>query len=280
MNYGLHISTAGKLATTPQRAKAMTADALQIFAGSPRSFKQPVYTAELTAGFKQSCIDLGMPAFIHMLYLTSYGSPDDTLRQASIDAAQQTMRNADLLGVNGVVTHLGSHKGKGTAAVMDHLRDALLEVISVADTKLLLENSAGAGGNVGNSIDELAQIYEAVGRTPKIGFCLDTAHLFASGYEVRTEAGWKAVLDEFDAKIGLDNLGCVHLNDSKVDLGSKRDRHENIGQGLIGEAGFKVILNEPRMKNLTGLLEVPGLDDKGPDKANLDKLRELTSATT
>ncbi|HEX7259400.1 MAG TPA: deoxyribonuclease IV [Candidatus Saccharimonadia bacterium] len=276
MKYGLHISTAGNLSTTPGRAEAMTAAALQIFAGSPRTFKQPTYTPEITDGFKQACTDLKLPSFIHMLYLTSYGSPDDKLRDSSIAAAKQTMRNADLLGVEGVVTHLGSHKGEGTAAVIDRLRDALLDVVDGVETKLLLENSAGAGGNVGNSIEELALIYEAVGRTPKIGFCLDTAHLFASGYDVRTDEGWKGVLDEFDAKIGLKNLGVIHLNDSKVDLGSKRDRHENIGNGFIGEAGFKVILNEPRLDGMVGLLEVPGIDDKGPDKPNLDKLRELT----
>lgn len=278
MKYGLHIKTAGNLGTTPERAKAMGADALQIFAGSPRTFKQPIYTADTTAGFHEACLNLDMPAFIHMFYLTSYGSPDDKLRRSSIDGAKQTMRNGDLLKVDGVVTHLGSHKGLGTATVIDRLRDGLLEVIDAAETtKLLLENSAGAGGNVGNSIDELALLYEAVGRTPKIGFCLDTAHLFASGYDVRTEEGWSGVLDEFDTKIGLENLGCIHLNDSKVDLDSKRDRHENIGQGFIGEEGFKVILNEPRLKDSVGLLEVPGLDEKGPDKPNLDKLRELTT---
>ncbi len=277
MKYGLHISTAGNLSTTPGRAKAIGADALQIFAGSPRTFKQPIYNAELTAGFKQACQELAMPSFIHMLYLTSYGSPDDKLRASSIGAAKQTMKNADLLGVKGVVTHLGSHKGLGTATVIDRLRDALLEVVGKTSTKLLLENSAGAGGNVGNSIDELALIYEAVGRNPKIGFCLDTAHLFASGYDVRTKDGWKAVLDEFDKKIGLEHLGVIHLNDSKVELDSKRDRHENIGQGFIGEDGFKVILNESRLQHMVGLLEVPGMDGKGPDKINLDKLRELTA---
>lgn len=279
MKYGVHISTAGNLPKTPARAKMLGADAIQIFAGSPRTFKQPAYGPELAAAFKQACSDEGLPAFIHMMYLTAYGTPDARMRRLSIDAAVQTMKNAEALGVAGVVTHMGSHKGAGMAAIMENLRDALLEVVEpVKTTKLLLENSAGAGNNVGNSISELADIYESVDRDVRIGFCLDTAHLFASGYDIRNEDGWKAVLDEFDAKIGLDKLGCIHLNDSKVDLDAKRDRHENIGQGFIGEAGFKVILNEPRLKGQFGLLEVPGIEGKGPDKANLDKLRELTRA--
>jgi deoxyribonuclease IV len=277
MKFGVHISTAGDLVGTPARAKAMGADALQFFAGSPRTWKQANYTDEVAADFKAAAANLNMPTFIHMMYLTSYGSPDVKLRQASAAAAKHTMDNAERLGVQGVVTHLGSHKGEGLASVMDNLRDALLGV--VADTKesrLLLENSAGAGGNVGNGLDELAQIWEAVGRDSRIGFCLDTAHLLAANYEVRTADGWKAVLDEFDQKIGLDRLGCIHLNDSKVDIGSKRDRHENIGQGFIGEAGFRVIVNEPRLADMVGILEVPGIDHKGPDKPNLDKLRALT----
>ncbi len=278
MKYGLHISTAGDVSGTPQRAKDMGAETLQIFAGSPRMWKQPTYTEETASGFRQACLDLNLPAYAHMMYLTSYGSPDDDLRNKSIAAGSLTMRNADMLGLKGVVTHLGSHKGLGIETVMDRLRDALIEVAENGkQAKLLLENSAGAGGNVGNSIDELAKIYEAVGRHPNIEFCLDTAHLFACGYEVRTAEGFGAVLDEFDAKIGLAKLTCIHLNDSKVDLGSRRDRHENIGFGLIGEDGFRVILNEPRLKDLPGILEVPGIDKKGPDKPNLDKLRALSA---
>lgn len=277
MRFGVHISTAGDFAGTPARAARMGAEALQIFAGSPRTWKQATYTDDVAAAFRQAAASLDMPTYIHMMYLTSYGSPDKQLRAQSIAAAKHTMANAELLGVRGVVTHLGSHKGEGLAAVLNDLRDALLEVVEpVKNSRLLLENSAGAGGNVGNSIDELAQIFAAVGRDRRIGFCLDTAHLLAAGYEVRTASGWQAVLDEFDAKIGLGRLGCLHLNDSKVDLGAKRDRHENIGAGYIGENGFRVIINEPRVRDIDGILEVPGITGKGPDRPNLDKLRALT----
>lgn len=277
MKYGVHIKTAGDLPGTPARAVAMGAAALQFFAGSPRTFKQPSYADGIAMAFREASKEQGIPTFVHMMYLTAYGTPDTGLRQRSIDAAKQTMVNAEALGVNGVVTHMGSHKGVGLDSVMDSLRDALLEVVSPTKaSKLLLESSAGGGGSVGNSIDELAAIFEAVKRDKRIGFCLDTAHLFAAGYEVNTAEGWAGVLDEFDAKIGLEHLGCIHLNDSKVEFNTKRDRHENIGQGFIGEEGFRVIINEPRLKDAYGILEVPGLDHNGPDKANLDKLKELT----
>jgi deoxyribonuclease-4 len=276
--YGLHTSTKGDLAGTPARAKGMGAEALQIFAGSPRTFKQPSYTDQAADDFKLAANQIEMPTYIHMMYLTAYGTPDVELRQKSVAAAHQTMINAEQLGIKAVVTHMGSHKGEGLDAVMPVLVESLQAVLEpVKESKLLLEISAGSGGNIGNSIEELAAIFEAMGRDERLGFCLDTCHLLAAGYEVRTEAGWTETLEKFDKLIGLDRLPVLHLNDSMTDLGSKRDRHENIGMGFIGEDGFRVILNHPLVKNKVGLLEVPGLDGKGPDKANLDKLRELTN---
>lgn len=279
MKYGVHISTAGNLPGTPARAKAMGADVLQFFAGSPRTFKQPVYTDDIAEKFKVAAAEIDMPTYIHMMYLTAYGTPDDEMRAKSVAAARQTMENAEKLGVRGVVTHMGSHKGLGLEAVMDKLVESLKTVLEpVKDSKLLLEISAGSGGNIGNSIEELAAIYEAMGKDERMGFCLDTCHMFAGGYEVNTEVGWDAALTKFDKLIGLDKMPVFHLNDSKTELGSNRDRHENIGKGCIGEDGFKAILNNPKTKGKVGILEVPGLDGKGPDKPNLDKLRELTKA--
>ncbi len=161
---------------------------------------------------------------------------------------------------------------------MDVLVQSLTTVIEPTESsQLLLEISAGSGGSIGNSIEELSAIFEAMGRDPRIGFCLDICHMLAGGYAVHTEEGWDNALKLFDELIGLDKMPLLHLNDSKTDLGSKRDRHENIGQGYIGEDGFKVILNNARIQNKIGILEVPGMDGKGPDKPNLDKLRELTA---
>jgi deoxyribonuclease-4 len=276
MIYGVHISTAGDLVGTPARAAAMGAGSLQIFTGSPRTWRQATYSDEVASNFRAELGRLSMPAFTHMMYLTAYGTPDKELRSKSIEVAKHTLKTADQIGMSGVVTHMGSHKGMGTDSMLSVLKDSLLEAVSDTATMLLMENSAGAGGNVGNSIDELAKIYEATGRSPKIGFCLDTAHLLAAGYEVRTAEGWDGLLKEFDQKIGLDRLKVIHLNDSKIDIGGKVDRHQNIGFGYIGEDGFKHILNHPKVKDLPGILEVPGIDGHGPDKANLDKLKSLT----
>jgi deoxyribonuclease-4 len=277
MKYGVHISTAGNLPGTPARAQAMGAEVLQFFAGSPRTFKQPNYDDKLAAEFREAAASINMPTYIHMMYLTAYGTPDDGLRAKSVEAATQTMVNAEKLGVKGVVTHMGSHKGLGLGSVMKLMVESLRQVIEpVKNSKLLLEISAGSGGNIGNSLEELAAIYEAMGRDERLGFCLDTCHLLAAGYEIRTKEGWDKVLNDFDRLIGLDRLPILHLNDSKFDLDAKRDRHENIGQGFIGDKGFEVILNHPKLKDKVSVLEVPGLDGKGPDKPNLEKLHALT----
>jgi deoxyribonuclease-4 len=277
MKYGVHISTKGDLPGTPARAQSMGAEALQFFAGSPRTFSQPTYTDEVADGFKQAAADIGMPTFIHMMYLTAYGTPNEALRAKSVAAARQTMVNAERLGVQGVVTHMGSHKGVGLEAVMDVLVESFKTVMEpIKNSKFLLEISAGSGNNIGNSIEELAAMYEATGRDERVGFCLDTCHMLAAGYEVRTKAGWDEALEKFDQLIGLDKLGVLHLNDSMTDIDSKRDRHENIGKGFIGDEGFKIILNHPKIQDKIGILEVPGLEHKGPDKPNLDKLRALT----
>ncbi len=278
MKYGLHISTAGNLATTPERAREMTADCMQIFAGNPRGWRPTFYTDDQAAAFREACKDSDMPTFIHMLYLVSYGSGDEELRRKSIIAMTQMLATADQLGCRGVVTHLGSHKGLGLDQALERLCSGLLETLKDSkDSWLILENSAGAGGNIGNSLDELKQIIDGMGGHPRVKVCLDTAHTLTSGYEIRTKAGFDAFIKEFDAKIGLDRLVCMHLNDSKADLGAHIDRHENIGDGFIGNDGFKVIINHPKLRDVPGMLEVPGLEGKGPDKANLDRLRALVN---
>lgn len=257
----------------------MGAEVLQIFLGSPRTFALTTYTPEVAESFKQACDQEGIPSYVHMMYLTAYGTPDEAMRLKSVAAAKQTMVNAEQLGIHGVVTHMGSHKGEGLTAVMPKLVQSLKEVIEpVKNGRLLLEISAGSGANIGNSIEELAEIYEAMGRDQRIGFCLDTCHMLAAGYDVASTKGWSDALDKFDQLIGLDKMPILHLNDSKFELGSKRDRHENIGDGHIGADGFRVILNHPKVQDKVGVLEVPGIAGKGPDKENLDRLRALTTS--
>lgn len=281
MKYGAHVATRGDFYSIPQRAAAMGAEVVQIFAGNPRSFQVKNFTEEEGEKFRSACQANGLQCFIHMSYLTSYGSPDAGLRQKSIDSYAQMLQNADTLGCLGVVTHLGSHKGEGFSARVDELAAGLVKAVDKSRSQAwaIIENSAGQGGVMGNSLGELAEIYEKTDRHPQIKFCLDTAHLMGAGIEFRTKESLDELLETFDQLIGLENLVIVHLNDSKVDLGERKDRHENIGDGFVGRDGFKPILNHPKLAKLPGVLEVPGLDGKGPDKANIDRLKDLTDSS-
>ncbi len=257
----------------------MGAETLQIFASNPRGWKQTSYTADQGQAFQSACREAGIgPVWVHMMYLASYGTPDTDQRQKSIEALAHTLASADTLGAKGVVTHMGSHKGLGFEQALSRITDSYTRALEDSEHSLLImENSAGAGGNVGNSLVELATMLEAMKGHPRMAVCIDTAHALTSGYDIRTRSGLDDFLAEFDRRLGLDRLAVMHLNDSKADLGTHIDRHENIGDGAIGKAGFEVIVNHPKLKDVCGILEVPGIDGKsGPDQANLDRLKALT----
>jgi len=274
MRFGAHVATGGSLAAAPYKAAAMGAECVQVFVGNPRGWRSVTPSDEAIEGFRKGCAETGVEPYVHCMYLVNYGTADDTLRDRSIAALAHTMRVADELGVRGVVTHLGSHKGTGFETVLDRLCDGLAAGLAASrHTMLLPENSAGQGGTVG-SLTELAAIVHRLA-DDRVGVCLDTAHLLAAGHEIRTRAGLDALAAEFDAAIGLPRLRVLHLNDSKTDLGSRVDRHQNIGDGCIGTDGFAEIVNHPALAGLPGLLEVPGLSGRGPDAANLDRLRGL-----
>ncbi len=277
MKLGLHSATAGDLLGTPARAAAMGAEVLQIFISNPRGWNVTTCPPEQGEAFQAACREAGISdVFAHMIYLVSYGSPDDEMRRKTVKAMQATLAGADILGIRGVVTHLGSHKGQGLDQALMRIRDSLMQVLEPQNEAwVILENSAGSGGNMGNSLEELEAILTACDRHPRLKICLDTAHLLGSGYDVRTPVGWNDFIEKFDSLIGLDRLACMHLNDSKADLGSKVDRHENIGDGYYGQGGMRHILTDPRLADVPGILEVPGIDGKGPDAENIRRLREL-----
>ena len=266
--------------TAPERARAMGADAIQIFAGNPRGWRPTEYTPEQGQQFHAACSEAKISdVFIHEIYLVSYGSPDPEMQHKSVNSLTHSLAVADLLGARGVVTHMGSHKGLGTEQALGRIRESFTKALKGSkDSWLIIENSAGAGGNMANSLDEIGQIIDVMDGHPRLRVCLDTAHTLTSGYEIRTPEGWNDFMKQFDKLIGLDRLACFHLNDSKADLGAHIDRHENIGDGFIGLAGFKGIVNYPRLTDTPGLLEVPGLEGKGPDAANLERLRKLVKS--
>ena len=281
MKLGMHIATAGNLIGTPARAAAMGAETIQIFASNPRGWRPTNYTAEQAAAFKQAVSKSKLdPVWMHMIYLVSYGTPDDELRGKSVTAMRAALANADLLGVRGVVTHMGSHKGLGFDQAVDRTVDSITQALDASERSLfILENSAGQGGTMGNSLEELAAIIDGMKGHPRLAVCIDTCHTLNAGYEIRTPEGLDGFLADFDRLIGLDRLVVLHLNDSKQDLGSHIDRHENIGFGTIGDEGFRHIINHPKLAGLSGVLEVPGMDGKsGPDQPNMQRLISLRNS--
>lgn len=282
MRFGVNLgagASVGGLGGVPDRAAAMGADCVQVFVTSSRAWRAVPPPDDAVTRFRDACARTGVESFVHVTYLVNYATGDDALLGRSTDALRHTLRVADALGVTGVVTHLGSHLGAGFDAVLDRITAALSGVLADGDAAgekpvLLLENAAGAGGTVGAGIGELERIITGMGRPERVGVCLDTAHLLAAGYEIRTRAGLDEMAGEL-ATLGPDRLRLLHLNDSKTELGSRVDRHENIGDGHIGRNGFAEIVNHPALRHLPGILEVPGLTGHGPDAGNLARLREL-----
>jgi deoxyribonuclease-4 len=212
-----------------------------------------------------------------MIYLVSYGTADDEQRGKSVTAMRQMLATADLLGAKGVVSHMGSHKGEGFDQALERIADSITQSLDASEHSLfILENSAGGGGNIGNSLEELVAILDALKGNPRLAICIDTAHALTSGYEIRTPEGLNKFLSDFDRLLGLDRLVVMHLNDSKADLGTHIDRHENVGDGFLGLEGLRGIINHPKLAGISGVLEVPGLDGKsGPDQENMDRLKAL-----
>ncbi len=277
MILGLHVSASGGVEKAPDRASKQTGESLQIFAGSPRMWRKTTYTTQQGHAYKQAAKNASVQeTFIHVMYLTSYGTADEEHRAKSIDAYINALKNCDTIGARGAVTHLGSHKGDGFEVALPRIKDALEQVIdSDTEAEIILENSAGAGDTIGSSFEEIAAIIDACDNHERLKVCLDTAHMFTAGYDIRQAGQWEQVMNKFDKTIGIERLSVLHINDSKVDFDTHKDRHENIGDGFIGLDAFSPIVNDERLQHISGILEVPGLSTEGPDKANLDRLRKL-----
>ena len=276
MKLGAHVSTSGGLQKAIERATNIGAEAIQIFASSPRAwrFRQP--DDETAEEFRRLSEQENVsPCYIHGSYLVNIGGSSDQIEK-SIDSLVNNMQAAAKIGAEGVIFHGGSHKGKSFDNVFDQAVDTLQKVLELSPDNvwLCLENSAGMGAHIGSSFQEMGALISGVNH-PNLKVCLDTEHLFAAGYNIASPRELKEVMKEFDAEIGLDKLVAVHANDSKVELGAGVDRHENIGDGHIGTDGFKCIMAEPSFKNVPFFLEVPGFDGEGPDKKNLDLLKEI-----
>jgi deoxyribonuclease-4 len=273
--FGGHVS--GGVKAAPERGAEIGGNALQLFVQSPRAWRFPDHDPAVLESFSDRARAAGIEAtLVHAIYLCNFASPDDEIYGKSVDVLRRTVDTACAIGADGVVFHVGSHLGSGFEAGLDRALPALESVLErCSDTTwLLVENSAGAGGTMGRSLEELAALIDRAGRHPRLGICLDACHLWASGYDVTDAATLESVLDGVDELIGLDRLRALHVNDSATPLGSNRDRHANMLEGLMGE-GLGVFLASPRLQHLPVLLEVPGRNGKGPDADEVRKLREL-----
>jgi deoxyribonuclease-4 len=274
---GAHVSTSGGIHTAIDRIEAMDGDCVQIFTQSPRTWRPTNHDPANFERFKERRAEAGIGAVVcHALYLINLASPDDELYAKSVAALENTVDVGSAIDADGVVFHVGSHLGSGFEAGLDRAVPALRKALKRCSetTWLLMENTAGAGGTIGRSIEELAALYEALDKHERLGICLDSCHLYASGYDVTDRKELNRVLREVDEQIGLDRLRVLHVNDSKAPLGSNRDRHDNIGDGLLGE-DLGVFLAHPKLQKLPAFLEVPGTDGHGPDAEQVRKLKEL-----
>ena len=276
MELGAHVSAAGGVDKAVGRAAAIEAEAIQLFASSPRGWKFRPIPDDKAESYKEKAASEGVGStFLHGSYLVNIGGKPD-LVEKSIDSLVNHMNAAAQLGARGVIFHSGSHKGVGFDAVFDQAINALTQVLDSTDdeVQLIIENCAGMGAQIGASFAELGRMIKAVD-SPRLTICLDTEHAFAAGYNIADPEGLEKSMVEFDAEIGLDKLVVVHANDAKVEFGSGIDRHENIGEGYIGIKGFETIMAHAAFADVPFLLEVPGTDRKGPDKPNLDRLKEI-----
>jgi deoxyribonuclease-4 len=277
MLIGGHVSSSGGLVRAIERGEELGCETMQIFNQSPRAWRPTKYTSGDFDAARDKLAESPVDSvFIHAVYLINCASPDPELREKSHQSLTHALRIGDGIGAGGVVLHPGSSKGAPTEEAIPLIADALLEALEESEScPILLENTAGSGDTIGRTCDELAAVIDQANGDSRIGICLDSCHLLASGHEVRDSAELEQVIDGYDRAVGLDRLLCLHLNDSKTKLGSNVDRHANLGDGELGEDGIRTFLGEPRFEGLPVLLEVPGPEGKGPDRGQIELAKRL-----
>jgi deoxyribonuclease-4 len=271
MLIGAHVSPAGGPANAIARGVERGCRAIQIFNQSPRQWKPTEYDDEKVAAFQEAFADSGVEALlIHAVYLVNCASEDPDLRDKSLTSLIASLRAGAALGAVGVVLHPGSALKDEPRAAVKRAAAVIREALAESEgCDLHLENTSGAGGTLGRTFEELAALIEGAGGRKRLGACLDSCHLLASGYDIRNAAGLSTVVDEFDRVVGLDRLGSLHVNDSKTALGSNVDRHAALGEGELGEEGCVAFLSEPRFDGLVCVFEGPGVEGKGVEPIDM-----------
>ena len=277
MKIGAHVSTSGGISKAVGRGQEIGCEALQIFGSSPQSWAFREIPDKEIEAFRHNKADAGIgPVFLHAIYLVNLGTERPDVLQKGIDSLAAHLALAARIGADGLIFHPGSHGGAGFEAVLPQVADGIRQALDKAPDGpcLAVENMAGMGKHIGARFEELGAILEAVD-DERLKVCLDTQHSFAAGYDLTTGEGIEDMLSQLDAGPGSSNVVAIHANDSKRVCGSGVDRHDNIGEGFIGEDGFAVFMSHPAFGNVPFLLEVPGFEGNGPDQRNVDILKEI-----
>ncbi len=275
MLFGAHVSAAGGISNAIDRIESVGGNAVQVFTQSPRMWKPTAHSEEQLERFRVSRREARIRyVSCHALYLVNLASRDEEIRAKSLSALRATMETAQGIGADAVVFHVGSHLGYGFDEAVEVVVPSLRELLELTtdDLWLCMENAAGAGGTIGRSVAELAVLCDALDGHPRLGVCIDSCHWWASGVDVGDAATLEDAVDDLDARIGLERLRCLHVNDSKTPLGSNRDRHARVGLSVIGE-GLATFLGHPAFNSFPGIVET--WEDKGSDTEDLDRMRVL-----
>jgi deoxyribonuclease-4 len=287
MNIGAHVRGGGKLVPSLEAGVEIGATSVQIFTQSPRMWKPSQYAPEVLANYREA--QAAHPTITHTIchatYLINLASPDRELYEKSVACLVHNLSVGRGMGSSGLVLHVGSHMGAGFETVIRQIAEAFERAFDtadaapagVADCPILIENAAGTGGTVGRSLEEIEALIGACAHDERLGLCIDTQHLWASGVDYSSVAGTNKLVKEIDGRIGIERLRCLHLNDSKIELGGNRDRHANIDEGTIGTAGLAPLVGHPRIRELPLLLEVPGSGD-GPRAEDVAQARKVVTA--
>jgi deoxyribonuclease IV len=276
---GAHISTKGGLATAFERAAAIDASAMAIFAKNSNQWKGKELTPEICAEFAEK--RTVKPVLTHASYLINLATTNEEFHRKSIAALVDELDRAERLGIHAVVLHPGAHMGAGVENGADQVArslDRIHATLPEHNVVTLLETAAGQGSCLGCSFEELGRILDRVDDRSRVGVCIDTCHIFASGYDIRTREGYERTMEQLEEHVGIENVGAFHLNDSKKHLGSRVDRHEHIGKGQLGLDAFGFVLNDPRFARIPKLLETPKTVETESDRTNITTLRALLVA--
>jgi len=277
MLFGAHVSVAGGISGAVERGVDAGCEAIQVFTQSPRMWRHTVHGEEELARFRERRAETGIKSVVcHALYLVNLASPDRTMRNKSHKALQATLETANAIEADGVIFHVGSHMGSGFKSGCRRVVPAMRNLLELTSdrTWLLMENSAGAGGTIGRSVDELEYLFEQLDGHPRLGFCLDSCHWWVSGIDVTDRDVLAAAVADIDARVGLDRLRALHVNDAAAPLGSNRDRHASIGEGEMGD-GLGVFLVHPAFRKLPAILETAAPGTHWPDADELERFRQL-----